>query len=150
MCEDLEAIKKAAERAASLTRQLLAFSRKQVLQPRVLDLNEVVTNAKKTLQRLIGADSDLVAILDPSLGRVRVDPGQIEHILLNLAVNARDAMPRGGKLTIETANADLKEPDDHGTFVVPAGRYLSLSVSDTGSGMDRNDGRPFIIRARKG
>lgn len=102
--KDVEEIKKAGERAISLTRQLLAFSRRQVLQPRVVDLNVIVTNINKMLRRLIGEDIVLTTILNPNLRQVKVDPGQIEQVILNLAVNARDAMPRGGRLTIETAN----------------------------------------------
>jgi len=131
-----EQIKKAGQRAAALTRQLLAFSRKQLLEPRVLDLNFVVAETLKMLQRLIGEDIELVTIAGPELGRVNADQGQIEQVMLNLAVNARDAMPQGGKLTISTANAEMDE-----TFMrqhpgaVP-GSYVVLSVSDTGCGMD--------------
>src|SRR4029077_4334841 len=105
--EELKEIQKAGERAAGLTRQLLAFSRKQVLQPKVVDLNGLISDAGKLLRRLIGEDVTLALELAPKLRRVKVDPGQVEQVLMNLAVNARDAMPRGGKLTVETANVDL-------------------------------------------
>jgi two-component system cell cycle sensor histidine kinase/response regulator CckA len=132
----LEGIKRAGERAAGLTRQLLAFSRKQIMQPKVLDLNQVIFEMNKMLQPLIGEDIDLFTKLTPDLGKVKADPGQIEQVLLNLTVNSRDAMPRGGKLTIETANVYLDE-DYAGlhSSVVP-GRYVMLAVSDTGCGMN--------------
>src|SRR5262249_6414474 len=135
LCTDIEEIKRAGERASSLTKQLLAFSRKQILQPRVLELNETVADTDKMLQRLIGEDIELVISLDPALGRVKADPGQIEQILLNLAVNARDAMPEGGKLTIETANVDLDQAYARDHVAVQAGPYVMLAVSDTGCGM---------------
>src|SRR5207244_6291000 len=106
----LEGIQKAGERAASLTRQLLAFSRKQMLTPQILDLNEVVANVERMLRRLIGEDIYLAVAGVSDLGRVRADPGQIEQVILNLAVNARNAMPAGGELTVETANVDLDGP----------------------------------------
>ncbi|HEX7667955.1 MAG TPA: PAS domain S-box protein, partial [Polyangiaceae bacterium] len=134
--EPLQEIVTAGERAASLTRQLLAFSRKQILAPEVLDLNAVVAGMHKMLTRLIGEDVDLVTRLDASVGSVRADPGQLGQVIMNLAVNARDAMPRGGKLTIETANADLDDAYAHGHLNVVSGRYVMLAVSDTGSGMD--------------
>src|SRR5262249_44858605 len=109
MRRDVELFRKTATRAAELTRQLLAFSRKQVLQPKVLDLNAVVANLEPMLRRLIGEDVELRAILARGLGRVKADPGQIEQVLVNLAVNARDAMPRGGKLTIETGDVILDD-----------------------------------------
>jgi two-component system cell cycle sensor histidine kinase/response regulator CckA len=131
-----EQIRKAADRAAGLTRQLLAFSRKQVLQPKVLDLNAVVLDVEKMLQRLIGEDIQLVTVLSEALGRVRADRGQIEQVIVNLSVNARDAMPRGGKLIIETANAEL-DAQYAGTHTeVTPGAYAMLAVSDTGHGMD--------------
>jgi signal transduction histidine kinase len=129
-------IKEAGGRAASLTRQLLAFSRRQVLEPKVLDLNAVVTNLDKMLQRLLGEDIDLAPILKPGLGRVKADPGQIEQVIMNLAVNARDAMSDGGKLTIETANADLDGQYTAQHITVPPGPHVMLAVSDTGHGMD--------------
>ena len=136
--EDLEEIRKAASGAAGLTRQLLAFSRKQVLEPTVVDLNTVVAGADKMLKRLIGEDIDLVSVLAKDLGAVRADAGQVEQVILNLAVNARDAMPEGGKLTIETSNIKLDTTyvDQH--RVVAPGAYVLLSVSDTGTGMDEH------------
>ena len=134
----IEEIKKAGERAASLTRQLLAFSRKQIITPRVLDLNELLTGIEKMLGRLIAEDVELLTIPEPALWQVEVDPGQMEQVIMNLAVNARDAMPRGGKLTIETANMDLDESyfHEHGIKNEP-GSYVMLTVSDTGSGMNK-------------
>ena len=133
---NIEEIKKAGERAASLTKQLLAYSRKQVLQPRVLDLNAVIAELDKMLRRLIGADIELVTRLAPELGRVKIDPSQIGQIVINLAVNSRDAMPQGGKLTIETTNAQLDEAYARKNVAVTPGQYVLLSVSDTGCGMD--------------
>src|SRR5438477_2075544 len=134
--EDVTQIRKASESAAALTRQLLAFSRQQVLQPQVLDLNETVTATEKLLERLIGEDVQLATTLAPDLGMAIVDPGQLEQIILNLAVNARDAMPRGGRLTIETANVEMDEAYVHNHPPARAGRYVMLAVSDTGMGMD--------------
>ena len=129
-------ISAAAERATSLTRQLLAFSRKQMLTPKVLDLNAVITENLKMLTRLIGEDIDLVMIPGSELGAVKADPGQIEQVILNLAVNARDAMPRGGKLTIETANVTLDEAYARVHAPVQPGDYTMLAITDTGVGMD--------------
>lgn len=129
-------ISRAAERASELTRQLLAFSRKQVLSVSVLDLNPVIADFEKILRRLLGADIELMTVLDPSLGQVTADPSQIEQILLNLAVNARDAMPEGGKLEMETANAVLDDEHVRTHPDVKPGRYVMFSVSDTGVGMD--------------
>ena len=135
--EQVAEMVQAAQRAADLTRQLQAFSRKQVLQPRRLDLNELVANAHKMLARLIGEDIAVVVRQAPELGTVRADPGQIDQILLNLAVNARDAMPEGGTLTLETADVDLREDDAAiGRPTIRPGRYVMLAVSDTGVGMD--------------
>jgi len=132
----LETIREAGERAASLTRQLLAFSRKQILQPKVLDLNQVIVETNKMLQRLIGEDIDLLIGLTPDLGKVKADPGQIEQVLMNLSVNARDAMPKGGKLTIETANVYLDDGYASRHLSVSPGHYVMLAVSDTGCGME--------------
>ena len=133
---DVEEIRAAADRAAALTRQLLAFSRKQVLQPHVLDLNEVVRTLEKMLQRLIGEDIKLVFSAGAELGAVRADPGQIEQIVLNLAVNSRDAMPDGGQLTIETANVLLDADYGRKHAGAAPGEYVMLAVSDTGTGMN--------------
>lgn len=131
--EDLAEIKKAGERAASLTRQLLAFSRKQLLQPEVLDLNSVVSEVEKLLRRLIGENIRLETRLDPALAPIQADRGQIEQVILNLAVNSRDAMPAGGRLTLATANCSGQAALAAGA---PPGDYVLLSVSDTGIGMD--------------
>ncbi|MFH1739617.1 MAG: PAS domain S-box protein [bacterium] len=135
--EDIEEIRSAGERGASLTRQLLAFSRRQILQPVVLDLNEVIANMEKFLRRLLGEDIDLITVCEPGLGRVKADPGQIEQVIMNLAVNARDAMPRGGKLTIETANVQLHETYTKQYLDVKPGPHVLMAVSDTGIGMDK-------------
>lgn len=129
-------IRKAGERAANLTRQLLAFSRKQMLQPKIVDLNNVVVEMNKMLQRLIGEDVNLLVGLAPGIHDIRVDPSQLEQILLNLSVNARDAMPKGGVLTIETANVTIDEEYAGRHVSVPPGNYVMLAVSDTGCGMD--------------
>ncbi|MDX6386132.1 MAG: two-component system, cell cycle sensor histidine kinase and response regulator CckA [Blastocatellia bacterium] len=132
----IEVIKSAGERAANLTRQLLAFSRKQMLQPKVLDLNSVVTGIAQMLPRVIGEHIDLRYRLGESLGQIKADPGQIEQVIVNLAVNARDAMPGGGWLTIKTENVHLTRRFGRGDLTVEPGHYVILSVSDTGSGMD--------------
>ena len=129
-------IANAAERATSLTRQLLAFSRKQMLAPKIVDLNSVVTENVKMLTRLIGEDIDLVMVPGPDIGAVKADPGQIEQVIMNLAVNARDAMPHGGKLTIETANVTLDANYARFHSPVKPGDYVMLAISDTGMGMD--------------
>jgi len=133
---DLLEIRRAGDRAATLTRQLLAFSRKQVLKPRVINLNTIVAGMDNMLRRLIGEDIELVTHLQSDLGLVKADPGQLEQVVLNLAVNARDAMPAGGKLTIETANALLDEEYALKHRSIVPGTYTLLAVSDTGCGMD--------------
>ncbi len=135
LCQDVREILNASERASSLTRQLLAFSRKQVLQPKVLDLNLHVSNMDKMLRRMIGEDIELVTLLAKDLGRIKADPGQIEQVILNLAVNAKDAMLSGGKLTIETANVELDENYARSHIIITPGNYVILSVSDTGVGI---------------
>jgi CheY-like chemotaxis protein len=127
----------AGERAASLTRQLLAFSHRQVLDPRVLNVNSVLADIEKMLGRLIGEDVELVTTLKPDLGRVRVDAGQIEQVIMNLAVNARDAMPKGGKLLIETSDVEIDEDYARTHANMIPGKYVMVAVSDTGCGMDQ-------------
>jgi PAS domain S-box-containing protein len=134
--EMLEEIKEAGDRAGNLTRQLLAFSRRQILHPEILDLNDLILDLKKMLHRLIGEDILFETLLASNLGCVEADPGQMEQVILNLAVNARDAMPDGGKLTIETADVQLDQSyaERHGHLIVP-GPYVLLAVSDSGAGM---------------
>ena len=134
--EDVVEMLKAADSATDLTRQLLAFSRRQVLEPQVIDLNEAVENTRNLLRRLIGERIDLVTALDAGTPFVRVDPGQLQQVLVNLAVNASDAMPGGGRLTIETANIDFTDTHHRGDEGIAPGRYVMVAVSDTGSGMD--------------
>jgi two-component system cell cycle sensor histidine kinase/response regulator CckA len=133
---DLEQVVKAAERATDLTRQLLAFSRRQVVRPAVLNLNALVQNMDRMLRRVIGEDIELVATFAPNLGTVRADPGQIEQVILNLAVNARDAMPAGGKLMLETANVQITEELARTHPAPKIGPYVMLAMQDTGVGMD--------------
>jgi PAS domain S-box-containing protein len=135
---DLEEIHAAAERAASLTRQLLTFSRKQVLVPRVIDLNAVLSESEKMLRRLVGDAIELTLSLDPALGRIKADPGQVLQVILNLVVNARDAMTQGGKLLIRTASVPLDEAFARTRVDVRPGPYVLLAVSDTGVGMDES------------
>jgi two-component system cell cycle sensor histidine kinase/response regulator CckA len=150
----VEEIGKAAGRAVELTSRLLTISREQVVQPEVLDLNALIANVEQTLRRLIGEDMLLETALAPDLGKVRVDPGQVEQVLLNLAANARDAMPQGGKLTIETANVELDEPYALIHNGVEPGRYVLLAVSDTGTGIDAkvlpHIFEPFFTTKREG
>ena len=134
--EDVEQVRKAADGAAALTRQLLAFSRQQVIAPRVVNLSAVVAGVEKMLRRVIGEDVDLVTALDPRVGSVRADIGQLEQVLMNLAVNARDAMPTGGKLTIETANVVHDPRYARERAAAAVSRFVMLAVSDTGVGMD--------------
>ena len=136
MRRDIEQIKKAGDRAHSLTRQLLAFSRRQMLQPKVLDLNAVVSNLEPMLHRLIGENIELAIVLKPGLGQVKADPGQLEQVIMNLTINARDAMPHGGKLLFETDNATLDEVYARQHIPTQPGSYVRLAVSDTGCGMD--------------
>jgi len=129
-------VRAAAERAASLTRQLLAFSRKQFLQPEELNLNDVVVDLSELLRRLVGENINITLQTSDDLGRVKADPIQIQQVLINLAVNARDAMPKGGRLMITTANAELDAASGQLRSPVPLGNYVMVSVSDTGIGMD--------------
>jgi len=132
-----EEIMKAGKKASSLTQQLLAFSRKQVLQTRAVNLNALVTDLEKMLKRLIGEDIELQLDLDTKLGSIRADPGQIDQIIMNLAVNARDAMPRGGKIIVETVNVELDDEYCWLHMAAQPGPYVMLAVSDTGTGMDK-------------
>ena len=133
--ESVTQIGRAAERAAALTRQLLAFGRRQVVEPEVLDLNALVTDVASMLQRLLGEGVQVSTKLQPDLRPVRVDPGQMEQVILNLALNARDAMPRGGRLTLETRDIELDEATARAQADLGAGHYVLLAVSDTGAGM---------------
>lgn len=130
-------IKKAGQRAAALTRQLLAFSRRQILEPKVLDINAAVVDIERMLRRMIGEDVELVTRLDPDLGRVKADPSQLEQVIMNLVVNARDAMAQGGQLTIETRNTELDEEYVRSHSLTGRGPHILIAVSDTGCGMDR-------------
>jgi two-component system, cell cycle sensor histidine kinase and response regulator CckA len=132
----LSEIRKAAERAAALTRQLLAFSRKQIQRPQVLNLNDQLAGMQKMVERLIGEDIEMTIVLDPSLAPVKADPGQIEQIIMNLVINARDAMPQGGKLTLETDNVYLDQGYTQKYANVTPGPYVMLAVSDNGQGID--------------
>jgi signal transduction histidine kinase/CheY-like chemotaxis protein len=149
-----EQILRASQRAIELTNQLLSFSRRQSAAPRIVDLNEVVLNVDKMLRRMIGEDVALETRLQPDLARVRVDASHIDQVILNLAVNSRDAMPGGGKLTIETANLEITEEYAAGHIGVAPGLYVMLSVSDTGVGMDADTleriFEPFFTTKEKG
>jgi PAS domain S-box-containing protein len=136
MRNDIERIESAAGRAAALVRQLLAFSRKQVLQPKTLDLNAIVVNIEKLLRRLIGDHIEMIASVRDDLGKVKADPAQIEQVIMNLVVNARDAMPNGGRILLETSNVELDSTYVLDHVSVKPGRYVMLAVSDTGVGMD--------------
>ena len=133
--KNAEQIEKAAYRAAALTRQLLTFSRKQVIEPRVLKLNAIILNIEKMLRRLIGEDIEFCTVLDSGAGHIKADPGQIEQVIMNLAVNARDAMPNGGKLTVTTANTTLDKNQLNNFPDLCAGDYVMLTIADTGTGM---------------
>jgi two-component system cell cycle sensor histidine kinase/response regulator CckA len=152
--EDAEEVRRAALKAADLTRQLLAFSRRQVLQPKLLDLNTIVVEMEKLLRRLIGEDVVLLTSLAGGLGVVRADPSQLEQVIVNLSVNARDAMPAGGTLTIETANVEAGGIHGQGRVAVAPGRYVMLRMRDTGEGMDaRTQARlfePFFTTKEQG
>jgi two-component system, cell cycle sensor histidine kinase and response regulator CckA len=154
LTEILRDVSDAANRAASLTRQLLAFSRKQVIEPKVLDLNHVVRDLRRMLVRLIGEDIELLTVAQPKLGSVKVDAGQIEQVLINLAINARDAMPNGGKLTIETSDVTLDERDGEDRPHSSPGDYVMLAMSDTGCGMTEEIQahlfEPFFTTKEKG
>ncbi len=155
MRKDMEEVKKAADRATGLTRQLLAFSRRQFIAPKVIDLNALVVNMDGMLRRLMGEDIiDLCVELDQKLGAIRADPGQIEQVIMNLAVNARDAMPKGGRLTIETRNVAIGRQANHETAGVEPGQYVMLGVRDTGHGMDAETRshlfEPFFTTKEKG
>ncbi len=136
VAKGLEEIGKASSRATRLTQQLIAFGRKQILQPQILDLNLIVSNMEKMLRHLIGEDIELVTIHDSDIGHVKADPGQIEQVIVNLALNARDAMPHGGRITIETGNVDLDESVTREHRDLPAGPYVELLFRDDGAGMD--------------
>jgi CheY-like chemotaxis protein len=137
MRKDVEEITRAAQRAAALTRQLLLFSRQQVVQPRVLDLNETLAGMDRMLRRILGEDVELTSVPAPQLGRIRADPSNVEQVIMNLVVNARDAMPTGGQLTIETRNVDLDEVYAREHFGSAPGPHVMLAVSDSGTGMDK-------------
>jgi two-component system cell cycle sensor histidine kinase/response regulator CckA len=152
--ENIEEVQKATQKASDLTRQLLAFSRRQIMDMKVLDLNTLLRDLNKMLRRVIGEDIELVTVLAEDLGRVKTDSGQIEQVILNLAVNARDAMPNGGKLILETTNVDLDEGYARAHVAVTPGRYVMFSLSDTGVGMSpevkEHLFEPFFTTKEKG
>jgi two-component system, cell cycle sensor histidine kinase and response regulator CckA len=154
MRADLDEIRKAGERAADLTRQLLAFSRQQVVEPRIINLNEVLSHMDKMLRRLLGEDIDVRTSHAADLGRAKADPGHVEQVIMNLVVNARDAMPDGGTLTIETANVELDESYTRDHLGATPGPHVMFAVSDTGSGMDKATQQrifePFFTTKEKG
>ncbi|MBA5866381.1 MAG: PAS domain S-box protein [Nitrospira sp. CR1.3] len=155
MRKDMEEVKKAADRASGLTRQLLAFSRRQFIAPKIVDLNALVVNMDGMLRRLMGEDIiDLCAELSPQVGAIRADPGQIEQVIMNLAVNARDAMPKGGRLTIETRNVTIGKSSRQDAIGLEPGSYVLLTVRDTGHGMDAETRshlfEPFFTTKEKG
>jgi PAS domain S-box-containing protein len=131
-----EEINKAAQKASSLIKQLLAFSRKQLLQPKIFDINDLISGIQKMIQSLIGEDVDLVFSPEPEIGTIKADPVQIEQVLMNLIVNARDAMPHGGKLAINTVNLNINTEYNTRQFSIKPGKYVTLTVSDTGTGME--------------
>jgi PAS domain S-box-containing protein len=152
--QNIEEIKKAGERSAELTYQLLAFSRRQILQPKIVSLNQTITGTGRMLERLIGEDIQLITVFNPKVGQVKVDPGQLSQIIINLALNARDAMPQGGKLTIETNNATLDNEYALRHVSTVPGEYVMLSISDTGTGIDAETKRhifePFFTTKEVG
>ncbi len=152
--QDVQRIQETVDRAASLTRQLLAFSRQQMLAPQVLDLNEVVGNVSSMLRRLIGEDVQLSLVLSDHLYRIKADPRQLEQVLMNLAINARDAMPQGGRLTIETSAAEVDEEFARSHPPMPPGPYVRMLVTDTGQGMDQDTQsrifEPFFTTKERG
>jgi CheY-like chemotaxis protein len=154
MREDLEQIQRAGDRAAVLTRQLLAFSRRQMLEPKVIDVNHTVRHLENMLRRVLGEDVLLVTALDSDLELVRADPGQLEQVIVNLVVNSRDAMPSGGTITISTRGTILDDALDLGGFAIASGAYVVLEVLDTGSGMDTGTlariFEPFFTTKEKG
>ncbi len=153
--KELEEVKKAADRASGLTGQLLAFSRRQFIAPKVLDLNAVIHNMEGMLRRLLGEDIvELCTVLDPDLGQLKADPGQVEQVIMNLAVNARDAMPSGGRLTVETSNVQFGQRRNRPPMGAEPGAYIALIVRDTGHGMDEDTQshvfEPFFTTKEKG